>query len=57
MQLMIVIQMFVENLLMQLLWLEIGKKSHQIDTCAIIIDKSDTCLNLNDCEFNMMERQ
>ena len=34
---------------------EIGKKSHQIDTCAIITDKSDTCLNLNDCEFNMME--
>ena len=31
------------------------KKSHQIDTCAIITDKSDTCLNLNDCEFNMME--
>ncbi len=33
---------------------EIDKKSQQIDTCAIIFDKTETCLNLNDCYYDLM---
>ena len=31
-----------------------GKKTHQVDTCALISDDKNNCLNLNDCEYKMM---
>lgn len=34
---------------------DVDKKSHQIDTCAVIADKTETCLNLNDCYYDLMK--
>ncbi len=35
---------------------QIGKNSHQIDTCSVIFNKDVSILNLNDCHVNLMEK-
>ena len=34
---------------------QIGKNSHQIDTCSLVYDQKHKVLNLNDCHVNLME--
>ena len=35
---------------------QIGKNSHQIDTCSIIFKENFSILNINDCHVNLMEK-